>query len=525
MKTIAQIFIAAWLIISGMAGFAQQSVPQANNNLLGIYIHQHWSYNNPYAARTWTLANWRGYIDGISRLGYNSILIWPVLETMPEPLTPSDEANLKKIAEVIEMAHHDFNMRVSIVLCPNVAPKSEEGRKYTFEKRPFFHTDDRVDPGDPVAFGKLMEWREKIFAPLKNADGLFIIDSDPGGYPHSTSMEFVYLLGAHRRMLDRLRPGIEISYWAGFGWESYGRFYSTGELKPGEPAEFHETISLISKQRMEPWAVASGRGPDIADAIDMSDRVLAFNYGAIENEPSFPFTLYGGEKAYMGGQNGGSRGVLGNSQTHTVQLPNTFAFARGAKGLAIRRTDYIHFADELIPGQGKLIVEGWEALQGSDASGMQAVISRLAALKSNELKAGPLKGLLFGDPQRFVNDLILQLQMAATMYNFRTAVMSGKKNPATVKKTLSAFTEAAAAWQQKHGYSNHWYWPPMIEALRKLESPQLNATLNTLRWVSDQGATPFDRVKNGLAQLEDYTPRLLASMKQAIEELNTKNTK
>ncbi len=49
-----------------------------------------------------SLDDWRGYMDGIKRLGYNTVLIWPMMETMPEPLTPSDEANLAKIAKVIE---------------------------------------------------------------------------------------------------------------------------------------------------------------------------------------------------------------------------------------------------------------------------------------------------------------------------------------------------------------------------------------------------------------------------------------
>src|SRR5690606_19350543 len=108
---------------------------------------------------TWTLEDWTGYLDGIHRLGYNTVLIWPVLETMPNPLTESDKANLEKIARVIDIAHRDYDMKVHIVLCPNVSPKSEEGVKYTFQERPFFHTDDRVDPGDPVAFGQLMAWR------------------------------------------------------------------------------------------------------------------------------------------------------------------------------------------------------------------------------------------------------------------------------------------------------------------------------------------------------------------------------
>ena len=41
----------------------------ANNKLVGMYVHQHWPYNHPYAARTWAYEDWHGYLDGLHRLG------------------------------------------------------------------------------------------------------------------------------------------------------------------------------------------------------------------------------------------------------------------------------------------------------------------------------------------------------------------------------------------------------------------------------------------------------------------------
>jgi hypothetical protein len=517
------LIITAFCIVLFFQASAQITAPK-KDKILGMYMHQHWSYNHPYAVRTWTLEDWRGYIDGIKRLGYNYVLIWPMLEIMPDPLTPSDEANIAKIAKVIDLVHNDFSMKVSIVLCPNVSPKSEEGRKYTFEKRPFFHTDDRVDPGDPIAFGKLIEWREKLFRPLAKADGLFIIDSDPGGYPNSTNAEFTYILGAHRRMLDRLRPGIEVYYWAHFGWEAYSKFYATGVLVKGEPREPLEVMGLLGKdKRSEPWGVASsGFGADFANDVKMGDRVLTFPYGAIEGEPSFPLTIYGGVRATNGGKKIGKRGVLGNAQTHAVQLPNTFAFARAAQGLSVEKVDYIAFANELLPGNGESIVEAWDALQGEDVARMNAVIKKLSPLQKATLKTGPLKGLLFGDGSRFIDDLILQLRLTATMNEFRSVINTQANNTSNVKASLAALTAASDAWQQKHGYSNHWSWPPMQEALRKLNAAPVTETLNTLTWLSDEGDTPFERVKNGLARLEDYSPRLIASMKKALAEMDPK---
>jgi hypothetical protein len=48
------------------------------------------------------------YADGLHRLGYNAMMIWPIPETIPDPPTPSDRAHL--------------------VLCPNVVPNTEAAK-------------------------------------------------------------------------------------------------------------------------------------------------------------------------------------------------------------------------------------------------------------------------------------------------------------------------------------------------------------------------------------------------------------
>src|SRR5690606_33611760 len=45
--------------------------------MIGMYVHQHWSDNRPYAARTWTMDDWKGYLDGLKKIGFNTVLIWP----------------------------------------------------------------------------------------------------------------------------------------------------------------------------------------------------------------------------------------------------------------------------------------------------------------------------------------------------------------------------------------------------------------------------------------------------------------
>ena len=95
----ALLALAPLWIISAPASVGRAATEELPGNLVGMYIHQHWPYNYPYAARTWRVADYRGYCGGLKQLGYNSVMIWPVLETMPSPLTRSDRANLKKIAD------------------------------------------------------------------------------------------------------------------------------------------------------------------------------------------------------------------------------------------------------------------------------------------------------------------------------------------------------------------------------------------------------------------------------------------
>jgi hypothetical protein len=485
--------------------------------MIGLYVHQHWPYHHPYAARTWTLQDWRGWADGLKRLGYNTILIWPMLETMPDPLTPSDRAYLTRLGKVVDMLHNDFQMRVYFALCPNIGANNETAAKYTFETRHYYYCDRLVNPADPVELDRLIRWREKLLKPLAKVDGISIIDSDPGCYPGSTNAEFVHLLVEHRKMLNRIRPEIELIYWMHAGWRGWSRFYETGKLLLGTEEEQMDTLTRLKEANPEPWGLANGL--PYAQRLGIADKVISFNYGRIEGEPSFPMTNFSGQSAYEGGSQPGPRGVMGNAQTHCVQLPNIFAFARGATGQSLTEEDYVQFANDLLPGLGATIVEGWKTLHSQNPQAMRAVAARLEQAAAGRLKTGPLKGLLFGDPRRFLMDLVMMLRMRAGLEELVAAQESGQ----SVKAAFQAFVEAAEAWQKQHGYKNNWYDPRMHEALRKLNSPEINAALN----VTYEAQEPFEpgvktaaeQVSRNFARIETYTPRLLAAMRQALAQM------
>jgi len=89
------------LMLSGGVFAAAAEGTPARVPLIGMYVHQHWPYNHPYAARTWTVEDWRGYLDGLHRLGYNMVQIWPMLVTMPNPPTPAAVAEEEALPGVV----------------------------------------------------------------------------------------------------------------------------------------------------------------------------------------------------------------------------------------------------------------------------------------------------------------------------------------------------------------------------------------------------------------------------------------
>jgi hypothetical protein len=199
-----------------------------------------------------------------------------------------------------------------------------------------------------------------------------------------------------------------------------------------------------------------------------------------------------------------------------VQLPNTFAFARGAAGLPARHEDYLDFADGLLPGLGPLIVAAWQALAGADPLVMRSAAGELEALPDQKLALGPLGGLLFGSPRRFILDLFTQLRVKAAFETLQAG--PGQSS----SEALREFVRAVKVWQGRHGYENAWWWPGLNEILRSLASPPVDAVLDT-QWAIDSTPPPgwpgsgYDFTHKILSDTESYTPRLIAALEKASE--------
>lgn len=458
-----------------------------------MYVHMHWGYNYPYAARTWSLEDWRGYAHGLKSLGYSMTMIWPMGDTIPSPMTPSDEAFLGKIRAVIDMLHKEMDFYVVVCICPNTIG-NEHAAEYAFENRPFFKTDVRLNPGNPEEMDELFKRRRSLLEYLGNADAIAVIDSDPGGYPTSTNKEFADLLCRYMRLFTEFNPGGKVYYWMWIGWEAYNKFWRSIE-ETGQTIDLdcssddcEEIVRRLMESPWDNWGLFScwGVHQEIVERLNLCDRTLFFPYGTVEAEPSLPLTnffpsdvrnsLAGYKQAKM------QHGLMANAQTHVVQLPHTYLFAHYAQGGSPENADIESFAHGLIPELGPLISEAWKSMwPGDDPQKMREIAATLAKHAGEHFSTGRNSSLLLGGAGRFVEDLSLQLQFRAAAVD----VVNWARNDADVNAVIGPLCAAWEAWQDRTGFGDAFVDSQnLLAALKRIGCPDINAALDDFdNWV------------------------------------------
>ncbi|HUT23583.1 MAG TPA: hypothetical protein VM492_04495 [Sumerlaeia bacterium] len=487
--------------------------------MLAMYVHTHWGYRRPYCARAWTLTDWENYLEGLVSLGFDSILFWPLLDCMPPRPNHSDRAFLEKAARVIDLAHDRFGLRFVVVVCPNTIG-NERADAFDYETRPYFACERKLNPASADDARLLLEGRRNQLAPLAAADGVAIIDSDPGGWVGSSNEEFVGLMRDQTAVFREFNPRATVDYWMLFGWENYNRFWERAAawqegdpppalLRPGGTAGaqvFAETLALMREHIAEPWGVFASwpEHVEATDALGLGSKRAFFPYGTIEGEPSFPLTNFTPDPIHrtIGGEivrTAYPRGLLGNAQSHCLQLPNTYCFSHFAQGGDPDALDLEGFAEDVLPGAGGVVARAWEAIGGGDA---ETRLSCAAAL-DNEIgrprAKGRSSGLLFGDADRFLRDLAANLRIQAALSEFAGAVDS-RKNAVPALRALMAHLHP---YRERVGFVDA-YGGPLAEAfngrLAQLADPEIDRVLRDFHDWRDPA------VRNGIL------PRLFQSV-------------
>jgi hypothetical protein len=483
--------------------------------MLGMYIHMHWSYHHPYAARTWDLQDWRSYLTGLRSLGYDFIQIWPMLDSMPPEPTASDLAFLERVGRVIRLAQDEMGMKVTIVSCPNTIG-NEQSSRYGFEDRPYFSCEWKVNPSDPAAVETLLAGRRKQFAPLSHADGIVIIDSDPGGYIGSTNEEFVTLMDRQIGVMRELNPAAELIYWMHFGWERYNRFWeATQRWQPGdppvvfddEPGVFLDTLARVRERLAEPWSVLANHTRwghrEATDALGLAGKRCGLSYGLIEGEPTFPFTncdpsLIAGVMRDYAPQDY-PRGFLANAQTHVLQLPHTYLVAEHWLKGPQAQPDLAAFGDKVIPGRGELLARAWMAVESPDEGSMRSLAGELRSEAARPHAEGTCSGLLLGSAERFLTDLAMNLEVRAGFAALAHALDGGGEPRAALRDLLKALVP----YQQRLGFTDA-YGGPLYAGLNMQVARLGDAEINAVLTQFDDWRDPA--VRHGIL------PRLLAAV-------------
>jgi hypothetical protein len=144
---------------------------------------------------------------------------------------------------------------------------------------------------------------------------------------------------------------------------------------------------------------------------------------------------------------------------------------------------------------------------------MRALAGQLEEAAKGRPKAGPLKGLLFNDPERFLTDLVCMLRLKAAFADYVAASASGRG----VKGALRSFTDELTVWYKRTGYQNVWDWPKLTESLGRLGSPRIDRLIEQdirKNLATEDGATPFEKIANSMKRSETFNPDLIQALNE-----------
>jgi hypothetical protein len=191
------------------------------------------------------------------------------------------------------------------------------------------------------------------------------------------------------------------------------------------------------------------------------ENSVFFPYGAIEPEPSNPFTHIKfaqlAETFARALEYPDLAGVMGNAQTPFAQLPNIFHFAECAwdpERAALTPHEMLHrLARFLFPAIEEELARGWLALTnaGSEQAFQSAeTLERLLA-EDRTGPTGPGGRFIFPDPKLIVRDLVLLLRIHGYAEQVRESVEANRDDD-TIRDAVFGYLSGVLEWQARTGF-------------------------------------------------------------------------
>ena len=375
----------------------------------GFYLHACWDYSYPFAVRKWQAKDYDAMFHLLRRIGYNTVMLWPVTEAIPAPLSKADTKELRTFRKTIADAQHT-GLQCWLARTPNLLCKPELARSPWMERN-FFPNQVVVRLDDPQARDQYFRHREAITAILNNADGYVTIDGDPGGYAGARPDDWLEVLVADRAALRRhgTHPDRQLVIpwlWCGWGTKAVWQ-------EPIEPFVSAE-LSVLRKgwERFAPALLLPGRSIrdghgngrkviSIMEGQGMSRQSVVLCYEAVEFEPvpPAPVLQFADIRRIVGEEEGHLkekvRGWFANAQQPVMVLPNLFYFQRciaDRSYLGRTEQEVLRELAGLLGGPADDWVAAWSCL-GRDLTGLPADLpDRLRSARLQRPAARELPG-------------------------------------------------------------------------------------------------------------------------------------
>ena len=191
----------------------------------------------------------------LKQLGFNTVMMWPVLEAVPAPLSRRIGKPCAAFRPIVEDARR-CGLEAWLTLC--VATSGPEIAAKPWMERSLYSHMQPVRLDNPKEADAYLKHRAALLTILNNADGYVTIDGDPGGYPGAKPADFLKVLLNDRKTIDRVgsHPKTQkIIPWIWAGWGTKGVWAEP--IKPFVAA----TLEAFKQQQqsLEPWELLPGR--------------------------------------------------------------------------------------------------------------------------------------------------------------------------------------------------------------------------------------------------------------------------
>jgi hypothetical protein len=462
---------AAALLACAVLAFAASAVPLAAEETgkaaaasraferRGFYLHGCWTFNHPFAVRSWQRGDYQGMFRLLRSLGFDTVMLWPVLEAVPAPLSEVDRRAVAEYRAIIDDARK-AGLECWLTQCAAVTSRPEIRVKPWMQRSLYSHMKTvRLD--DPKEAAAYLEHRAALMRILNNADAYVTIDGDPGGYPGAKPADFVKVFLHDRETIDRsgTHPKTQkIIPWIWCGWGTKGVWQ-----EPIAPF-VRATLDALKRQMPEPWELLPGRSfreghangrinMELAREAGLIDRSTLLLYEIIEFEPTPPAAVlqFADIRRVLKqelSQSAGARGCFGNAQQPIMVIPNLYLFARGAAD-----PGYLDQPDDkvlgdlanLLGGPPELLVPAWSCLRLD--------LDRVPADLPAKLRAARLHGeaasFLPGGAPRYLE--ILASQADARIRLLRVCQQPAK-DAHEAAMSVAEGTVALVDWWKVHRY-------------------------------------------------------------------------